>query len=112
MVLSFLFKYTDCLLLIQDIPVNDFLPIQVHVHICSNDPMAYSCVNRSGNVKKSSTTLFGVINLEGIKDNCKKDITFSLEYETGLQIKSTDSHILSNSCCVLNISVYSAAYYI
>ena len=38
------FKCTDCLLLIQDIPVNDFLPIQVYVHICSNDSI-YNCIN-------------------------------------------------------------------
>ena len=84
------------MLLIQDIPVNDFQPILVHVRMCSKDS-TYSCISRTGNVTKSSTALFGVVDLEGMKDNCKKDITFSLEYETGLQIKLIDSHILSNS---------------
>ena len=30
--------------------------------------------------KNHQHTLFGVVDLEGIKNNCKKDITFSLEY--------------------------------
>ena len=86
--------------MIQDLQVNDFEPIHVYAYVCPHGS-TLSCITQTGNVTKSSTSLFGVIDLEGVKDNCKNDITFSLEYKTGLKFIATDSHILSNSLILI-----------